>query len=217
MKSKRKILITTVLILMILSIGAVGAYYWYNNAYFVSTEDSMITADLVKAGPQVSGRLLELSVEEGQYVQKGQIIARQDMGSLPDTSIDMSLVRAPISGIVIKKQGTAGEIVSPGQSLAIIVDPSALYVNANIEETELAKIKPGQSVDIKVDKYTGTKLTGKVQSIGQASAATFSLLPTSSGGTFTKVTQKIPVKIKLDKYNVTLEPGLNTVVKIHVK
>ena len=217
MKSKRKLLITTVLILMILSIGAVGAYYWYNNTYYVSTEDSTVTSDLVKAVPQISGRLLELNVDEGQMVQKGQIIARQDMGSLPDTSLDMSLVRAPISGIVIKKQGTVGEIVSPGQALAIIVDPSSLYVNANIEETELEKLKAGQPVDIKVDEYSGMKFTGKVQSIGQASAATFSLLPTSSGGTFTKVTQKIPVKIKLDKYNVKLEPGLNTVIKIHVK
>lgn len=217
MKSKRKPLLIGILILMILAIGGVGAYYWYNNTYFVSTEDSTVTGDLVKANTQISGRLLDLNVEEGQYVEKGQILARQDLGTLPDTSMDASLVRAPISGIVLKKQGTVGEITSAGQALAIIVDPSALYINANIEETKLGNLKSGQPVDIKVDKYSGVKLTGKVQSIGQASAATFSLLPTSSGGTFTKVTQRIPVKIKLDKYNVKLEPGLNTVVKIHVK
>lgn len=217
MKEKRKTLMILILVLMLVAIGGIGAYYWYNNTYYVSTEDSTVAADLVMATPQISGRLLELNVDEGQMVQKGQIIARQDMGSLPDTSIDMSLVRAPISGIVIKKQGTVGEIVSPGQAIATIVDPSALYVNANIEETKLEKVKPGQPVDIDVDEYSGTKLTGKVQSIGQATSSTFSLLPTSSGGTFTKVTQKVPVKIKLDKYNVKLEPGLNTVIRIHVK
>lgn len=217
MKTNRKKLLITVFVLMILAIGAVGAYYWYNNTYYVSTEDSTVSADLVKASPQISGRLLELNVDEGQHVEKGEIVARQDMGTLPDTSLDMSLVRAPISGIVIKKQGTVGEIVSPGQAIITIIDPAALYVNANIEETKLEKIKTGQVVDFTVDKYGSKKFTGKVQSIGQASTATFSLLPTSSGGTFTKVTQKVPVKIKLDKYNANLEPGLSTVVKIHVK
>ena len=217
MKSKRKTLITAVLALMVIAMVGVGTYYWYNNTYYVSTEDATVTSDLVKAGPQISGKLLELYVNEGQHVEKGQIIARQDMGTLPDTSLEMSIVRAPITGTVIKKQGTVGEIVSPGQSLAIMIDPSAIYINANIEETKLEKLKIGQPVDITVDEYGGSKLTGKIQSIGEATAATFSLLPTSSGGTFTKVTQKVPVKIKLDKYNVKLQPGISVVVKIHVK
>jgi multidrug resistance efflux pump len=217
MKSKRKTLITAVLALMVIAMVGVGTYYWYNNTYYVSTEDATVTSDLVKAGPQISGKLLELYVNEGQHVEKGQIIARQDMGTLPDTSLEMSIVRAPITGTVIKKQGTVGEIVSPGQSLAIMIDPSAIYINANIEETKLEKLKIGQPVDITVDEYGGSKLTGKVQSIGEATAATFSLLPTSSGGTFTKVTQKVPVKIKLDKYNVKLQPGISVVAKIHVK
>lgn len=217
MKSKRKTLITAVLALMVIAMAGVGAYYWYNNTYYISTEDATVSSDLVKAGPQISGKLLELYVDEGQHVEKGQIIARQDMGTLPDTSVEMSIVRAPITGTVIKKQGTVGEIVSPGQSLAIMIDPSAIYINANIEETKLEKLKIGQPVDIAVDEYGGNKLTGKVQSIGEATAATFSLLPTSSGGTFTKVTQKVPVKIKLDKYNVKLQPGISVVAKIHVK
>ncbi|MBI6875522.1 HlyD family secretion protein [Clostridium aciditolerans] len=217
MKSKRKTLITAVLALMVIAMAGVGTYYWYNNTYYVSTEDATVSSDLVKAGPQISGKLLELYVNEGQHVEKGQIIARQDMGTLPDTSLEMSIIRAPITGTVIKKQGTVGEIVSPGQSLAIMIDPSAVYINANIEETKLEKLKIGQPVDITVDEYGSSKLTGKVQSIGEATAATFSLLPTSSGGTFTKVTQKVPVKIKLDKYNVKLQPGISVVVKIHVK
>jgi multidrug resistance efflux pump len=217
MKGNRKKLLITVFILMILAIGGVGAYYWYNNTYYVSTDDSMIQADLVNANTQISGKLLELNVHEGQYVQKGEIIARQDMGSLPDTSLDSSLVRAPISGIVIKKQGILGEITPAGETIATIVDPSKLYITANIEETRLANVKPGELVDFTVDEYGGKKFTGRVDKIGGATEATFSLLPTSSGGTFTKVTQKIPVKIKLDKYNVKLEPGLNVVVNIHIK
>ena len=217
MDSKKKRLMIGILFLMIISISAVVTYYWYNNTYYVSTEDSTVTADLVKAVPQMTGTLLELNVKEGQFVEKGQIIARQDMGSLADTSQDLSIVRAPISGIVVKKQGTVGEIVSPSVTIATLVDPSDIYVTANIEETKLENIKLEQEVDISIDKYDGEKFTGKVDSIGEAANAVFSVLPTSSTGTFTKVTQKIPVKIKFDEVTTKLQPGLNAVIKIHVK
>lgn len=217
MKAKRKTLIITVLIFMVVSMTAVGFYYWYNNTYFVSTEDAKVSADLVRVTPQISGKLLDVNVEEGQLVDKGQILGRQEMINLPDSSLDASLIRAPISGLIIKKQGTVGEITSPGQALFMLINPADLYINANIEETKLEKLKIGQSVDITIDKYNGRKFNGKVQSIGEASAATFSLLPSSTGGNFTKVVQKVPVKIKIDKYSGKLLPGINAVVKIHVK
>lgn len=217
MKSNKKMLIIPVFLLMIAAVGGIIAYYWYNSTYFVSTDDSTIQGDLIKATPQIAGKLLEISIIDGQYVQKGQIMARQDMGTLPDTSMDSSIVRAPISGIVLKKQGTVGEIVTMGQSLAIMVDPSALYVNANIDETKLKKVKLGQNVDITVDEYDGLKFAGKVITIGDYANSELATIPTSTSGTFTKVVQKIPVKISLPKNNYRLLPGTNTTVKIHVK
>lgn len=217
MNSKRKLLIMSVLVMMIAAIGGVAFYYWYENNYYVSTEDAKITGDLARISPQINGRLLEFNVEEGELVQKGQILGRQDLGSLPDSSLELSIVRAPVTGIVLKKQGTVGEIVSPGQALAVLVDPNKLYISANIEETKLENVKAGEPVDVTVDEYPDKKFKGTVDSIGQATAATFSLLPTSSGSNFTKVVQKIPVKINLEKSNIKLLPGTNTVVKIHVK
>ena len=213
---KKKILIP-VFLSMILAVAGIVVYYWYNNTHYVSTDDATIQGDLVKATPQISGKLLEINIKDGQSVEKGQIIARQDLNTLPDTSMDLSVVRAPISGIVLKKQGTVGEITAPGQAIAVMVDPSALYITANVDETKLKNVKLGQNVDISVDQYEGSKFTGKVITIGDYANSALAVIPTSTSGTFTKVTQKIPVKISLSKTNYRLLPGTNAVVKIHIK
>jgi len=193
------------------------SHYWYDNNYFVSTDDARVTGDLIKVSPQISGKLLEFNLEEGDNVSQDQIMGRQEMTSLPDTNVEQSIIRAPISGIVIKKVGNVGEIEAAGQSIAMIVDPQKLYITANIEETKLGKVKQGQTVDITIDQIEGKTLTGKVKYVGKASNSTFSLLPTSTSGTFTKVVQRVPVKIEFDKVNSELLPGTNAIVKIHVK
>ncbi|MDK2800834.1 MAG: hypothetical protein PWP27_2089 [Clostridiales bacterium] len=217
MNGKRKKLIFSILGLIILALMGIGIYYWYNNAYYVSTEDARVDGDLVKVGPQISGKLLEFDIDEGDKVIKDQILGRQEALNLPDSNIDMSVIRAPISGVVIKEQGTVGEMVVPGQTLAIIVNPDKLYITANIEETKLNRVKEGQLVDVSIDQYPGVKFTGKVKSIGLAANSTFSLLPSTTGGTFTKTVQRIPVKIEFDKGDYKVLPGTNAVVKIHIK
>ncbi|HWQ88578.1 MAG TPA: HlyD family efflux transporter periplasmic adaptor subunit [Desulfitobacteriaceae bacterium] len=217
MKEKRKTIILAILVIMVIALASIGGYYWYKNAYFVSTEDAKVTGDLVNVSPQITGKLLELDIEEGDKVIKDQILGRQGMSNLQETNIDQSVFRAPCSGIVIKKQGTVGEYVSPGQTIAVIVDPAKLYITANIEETKLGNVREGQKVDIKVDQFSGQKLIGIVKHIGQAANSAFALLPSSTSGTFTKVVQKIPVKIELDDNNVSLLPGTNAVVNIHIK
>lgn len=114
MKGKRKILIIGILLAIVVALGSIGFYYWYENAYYVSTEDARVNADFVSVTPQISGKLLELNVDEGEKVTKNEILARQEMNNLPDTSVEQSLVRAPIDGIVVKKQGTVGELLSTG-------------------------------------------------------------------------------------------------------
>ncbi|MBA5851325.1 HlyD family secretion protein [Clostridium sp. cel8] len=217
MKDKRKILIIGILSIIVVALSSIGFYYWYQNSYYVSTDDAYVDADFVNVTPQISGKLLELNIEEGDTVVKNQILARQDSSSLPDSSIDKSLIRAPISGRVIKKQGTIGEIWSPGETLITLIDPDNLYITANIKETKLGRVRIGQSVDITIDEFGSQKFTGKVKSVGEATESAFSLLPSSTSGTFTKVVKRIPVKIKLDKFNEKILPGTNAVVKIHVK
>jgi multidrug resistance efflux pump len=217
MNEKRKILLFTILALMAVSLACVGGYYWYNNRYYVSTEDATVTGDLVKVSPQTSGRLLEFNMEEGDTVIKDQIIGRLEVINLSDAGIEQSVIRAPIDGIIIKKQCTVGEIESAGQTLAMMIDPNKLYVSANIEETKVGRVQPNQVVDITIDQFKGKKLTGKVKFVGEAANSTFSLLPTSTSGTFTKVVQRVPVKIEFNQHAVKFLPGTNAVVKIHIK
>lgn len=217
MDGKRKMLMIIILILMVVSVGGIGLYYWYNNTHYLSTEDAKVNGDIIRVSPQISGRLLEFNGEEGDYVEKDQILGRQEMTNLPDSNIDMSLIRSPINGVLIKTQANIGEIVSAGQSLAMIIDSNNLYITANIEETNLGKLNKGQLVDIKIDQYGNKKFKGKVKSIGQAANSAFSLLPTSTGGNFTKVVQRIPVKIELDTQGYKLLPGTNAYIKIHLK
>lgn len=214
---KRKKLIFIILAVIVIAIGSVGAYYWYQNTYFVSTDDARVSADLVSVTPQIQGKLLELNVDEGDSVSKNQILARQDMNNIADSNVEQALVRAPISGIVVKKQGTIGEIWSQGQTLYTLIDPNKLYITADIEETKLGKVRVGQNVDITIDQFSSQKFTGKVKSVGEAANSALSLLPTSTSGTFTKVVQRIPVKIELNKFNTKILPGTNAVVKIHIK
>jgi multidrug resistance efflux pump len=214
---KRKKIIYIILVVMVAVFAGIGSYYWYENANYVSTEDAKVTGDLVSVGPQISGKLLELNVEEGDTVIKDQILGRQGLSNPQETNIDQSVFRAPIAGIVIKKQGTVGEVISPGQTVAMLIDPNKLYITANIEETKLGKVKAGQKVDITIDQFSGKKFSGKVKYVGQASNSTFALLPSSTSATFTKVTQKIPVKIEFDKTDNTLLPGTNAIVNIHIK
>lgn len=205
---------------MIITLAGVTWYYWYNNIHYVSTEDAKVDGDIYKASPQISGEILDVKVAEGDTVQAGQIIARLDDTALPaGGNNDLTMVRSPVSGLVIKKLAHAGEIGAAGQPVVMVVRPDALYVTANIEETDLHKVKAGQQVDIKLDSTPGHVITGRVDFIGEATLSTFSLLSqANSGGNFTKVVQRIPVRIKLDEMDKSqLIYGTNAEVKIHVR
>jgi multidrug resistance efflux pump len=219
MNEKRKVIILRIFIAMVITLGGVVLYYWYNNTYYVATDDAKVTGDFVKVTPQISGKLLEFDIQEGDRVVQNQIIGRIEAVGMADSSIDTSLLRAPISGLIVKKQATVGEyeLSTAAPTLALMVDPDQLYISANIEETKLGKIKSGQPVDISMDQFSDRKFKGKVVFIGQAANSAFSLLPSTSGSTFTKVVQKVPVKIEIEKTAINLCPGTNAVVRIHVK
>jgi len=217
MKGKRKIIILCILCAMLITLGGVGFYYWYNNEHFVSTEDAKVDGDFISIAPQVSGKLLEFNAKEGETAVKNQILGHIEVSGLKDENVESSLIRTPINGIVIKKEAEEGQFVSAGSTIAVMVDPEELYITANIEEIKVEKLHEGQSVDIKIDQFEGKSFKGKVEYIGKASNSAFSLLPSSSGGTFTKVVQKVPVKIEFEKNDANLLPGTNADIKIHIK
>ncbi|MDI3329018.1 MAG: HlyD family efflux transporter periplasmic adaptor subunit [Alicyclobacillaceae bacterium] len=215
----RKAILIILLIAMVAAGGGIGYYYWYQVTHYVSTDDARIAGDIYRVMPRVAGKLTALDIREGDYVAADQIVGRQEVSNLSNSLLDNAVLRAPAEGTVIKTLAKVGEVVSPGQPVALIVNKKDLYVSANIEETDLAKVKVGQPVEFTVDTYPGIRFTGKVKEIGEATASTFSLLPPiNTSGNFTKVTQRIPVKISIDdRHGANLSPGMSAEIKIHIR
>jgi membrane fusion protein (multidrug efflux system) len=127
---------------------------------------------------------------------------------------------APFDGVVGERQVQQGDYVNIGSSLVNIVPLPNVYVIANYKETQLTRVKPGQPVEITIDTFPDQTLRGQVERVSPASGSQFALLPPDNAtGNFTKVVQRIPVRIALDKGQPLLErllPGMSAVTRIHV-
>jgi len=128
---------------------------------------------------------------------------------------------APVSGVVASKSVEPGQLVQAGQPLLSVVPLNDIWVVANLKETDLAGIAPGAPVAMEIDAYPGLKVEGAVESLSPATGARFSLLPPDNAtGNFTKVVQRVPVKIRLKQNRDTarpLRPGMSVVVTITTK
>jgi multidrug resistance efflux pump len=217
---KKKPLLYFIAACMVLTLIGMTLYYWYEEQNYVSTEDAQVDASTVAISSQIAGQILEMNVSEGDLIDKDGIMAHQSgIDSNNKDSSNLFLIKSPIKGVIVKKYGNTGTVVLPGQSIAVVADLDNLYITANIVEGSLSKIKPGQTVDIKIDSFPGVDFSGSVISIGKATASTFALLPSrNTGGNFTKVVQVIPVKIQIDRsLNFQPLPGMNAFVRIHIK
>jgi len=126
-------------------------------------------------------------------------------------------LRSPVDGVVDRTFINVGDFAQPGQWLIMVHDPKAIWVEAKVKETEIGKVCLGQPVRIDVDAYPELKLTGKVFRIGKAATSQFALLPSPNpSGNFTKITQRVPVRIALDHTVPVLQPGVMVEVSIDV-
>ncbi|WP_419877840.1 efflux RND transporter periplasmic adaptor subunit [Brevibacillus centrosporus] len=212
---KQKVILLSVLMVVAIVVG----YYGYQGYFYVKTEDAMVTGDIYKIAPKVAGKLKSVRIDEGSEVQSGQIIAEQEqVNATSSVQLENTAIRSPITGVILQRAAKEGEVVGAGNTVALVVDKHQLYVQANVEETDAGYIALGQKVEIELDMYPGRTFTGTVTKIGEATQSTFSLLPpTNAGGNFTKVTQRIPIKIAFTEGPYDFQPGLNAKVKIHVR
>ena len=209
-----------VLLAMVVTLAGITYYYWYQNANYVSTEDARIDGNIIKVSPQITGKILELAVEEGQYLHKNDYIGRQSDITLPaGSNLELTIIKAPTNGTVIKKIARTGEMGSPTAAVLMMVELKELYVTANIEEDKLERVKEGQLVDYTIDSLPYIKFQGHILSKGEAANSVFSLLPQqNTGNSFVKITQRVPVKISIyDYHNQRLLPGMNAIIRIHIK
>jgi multidrug resistance efflux pump len=233
--SRRPVWVRTLgLLAVLLVVGvagtAIGYHFWYESTYFVVTDNAQVTGDLIQVGSLNAGRIVAARYEVGQPVQAGQEMAvvripqevEMPMGGTmvleePAAGDRLASVRAPFSGVVVARLSHVGGTVSAGQPIYAIVDPNRVWVRANIEETKLARVQPGQAVDVYMDAF-GYSFEGRVMAITPASAATFSLLPSqNASGNFVKVTQLVPVKIQVNTGGQVLPLGTSATVRIKVR
>ena len=136
-------------------------------------------------------------------------------------NLDYTVIRAPVKGIVGRRSVQIGQNVQPGQPLFSIVEVSDLWVTAMFKETQLAHMRPGQPVTVEVDAFGGEEMRGHVDSIGAATGATFSVLPSeNASGNYVKVVQRIPVKIVFEPnqhLQGRLRPGMSVVPTVLLK
>jgi membrane fusion protein (multidrug efflux system) len=127
-------------------------------------------------------------------------------------------ITAPAAGVIAKRNAETGALVQPGQSLMSIVPDRDVWVTANLKETQLPNVRVGDPVEFTVDAYPGRKFSGRVESLSPATGARFALLPPDNAtGNFTKVVQRVPVKIAVEQPSDTshqLRPGMSVDVDI---
>jgi membrane fusion protein, multidrug efflux system len=173
------------------------------------------TANVAAALKQVD--LLKAEIEQAKAA-RGRAAAVRDQAGL---NLGYTTIVAPIDGVVGNRSLRVGQYVQAGTQLMSVVPLASAYVVANYKETQLTDVREGQAVTIAVDTFPGQVVHGHVDSIAPASGQEFALLPPDNAtGNFTKVVQRIPVKIALDAGNDTvieLRPGMSVVPTIETK
>jgi membrane fusion protein (multidrug efflux system) len=153
-----------------------------------------------------------------------QVLQRKAQFAQAELNLSYTVIRSPVTGIIGKKTVEVGENVSIGQEMVEVVPLDDIWVTANFKETQLAHMKPGQSVEIDVDAY-GRSWKGHVTNLGGGTGSVFSLLPPENAtGNYVKVVQRVPVRVDFDRptegdFNAQglLKPGLSVEPEVRVR
>ncbi|HEX4297887.1 MAG TPA: HlyD family secretion protein [Devosia sp.] len=179
-------------------------------------------ANLTAGDAQIEAATANIAVLKGQLAEAGGQL--KSLGLARDKAVrDLSftVLRAPYDGVVGNLSVQTGDLVSAGAHLASLVPTGALYVDANFKETQLGDLVPGEKVTVQVDALDGQAFTGTIQSLAPASGSVFSLLPAENAtGNFTKVVQRVPVRIALPADALAsgkFRAGLSVVVEVDTR
>ncbi len=179
-------------------------------------------ANLVAGQAAVDSADANLSILKAQREEAVNAVRVQDqVVAKAKRDLDFTVLKAPYDGVVGNLSVQAGDLVSAGKRLAALVPTNELFIEANFKETQIAHLVPGSKVSIHVDAYGDQPLEGTVTSIAPASGAIFSMLPAENAtGNFTKVVQRVPVRIALPKDALAgghLRAGLSVIVDVDTR
>lgn len=215
---RRTVIVTVLVVIAILAIVGGVSYWLWDNYRFYQTDDAQVAGNILSVSSPQAGQLNTLSAQLGEKVTAGQILGTVTTTTAAGGKATVTL-SSPITGTIVQDTAVQGQNVVPGLPLVQIADLAHLTIMANIDEGRINDIKLGQDVDVHVDAFGGSNYKGHVQTIVAATAASFSLLPTTdnTSGNFSKVGQRIPVIISLDNTGGdSIVPGMSAEVTLHI-
>ena len=179
-------------------------------------------AALAKSRAALAGEQNQLAVlRSQQHEEEAKLQQARANLWLAKNDLDNTVIRAPVSGIAGNRAGQVGQYVKPGTQLLSLVPLPLVYVTANFKETQLTRMRPGQIAEVSVDAYPDVPIEGRIESFAPASGAQFSLLPPDNAtGNFTKIVQRVPVRIALPANGPLgglLRPGLSVTVTVDTR
>jgi len=212
MPMKTKVIIALVITLIMGSGVGAGIYFISQSINYLTTDNARVTTTLFPVVPTMPGTLERLNVTLGTVVAENDIIGWVQ---------NDAAMRSPVNGIVVYTSAVQDQLVSPHEPVAIIADTSDIHIRANIEETDISRLQLGQQVFVTIDTFGSRQFTGYISEIGMITQAelTGQAMFFNTGGTFTRVTHLIPIKVSLLDEDVNLDTliGINARVRIPVR
>jgi len=208
-KITKPMIIAAVIVTLIVGLGIAG-YFIYEGSFYYQTDNAKVDTIIYQLTANASGELIRMYVSQGDQVAAGQVLAQVDKGPY---------VRSPVDGTVTDVKMQKGDYAIASDVILVVAKTSDMYITANVEETNILKIQEGQSVSVTLDAY-GRSFNGVVEKVNTVTSTKLTGSATSftTSGTYTKVTQLIPVKIKLlDNVDLVDIIGTNATVKISIK
>jgi membrane fusion protein (multidrug efflux system) len=179
---------------------------------------SQFTAAQSNAGAAGAG---VANAQAGVRLAQARLAAAQAARDNAQLQLSYTRITSPVTGIVSRKQVEVGQLVQAGQPMLTIVSDTGVWITANFKETQLSNIKVGQQVELDVDAYGGCTAKGRVESVSAATGAKFALLPPDNAtGNFTKVVQRVPVRVAITEgcgKDRALRPGMSVGAHVDVK
>ena len=210
-KGKGKVIIGLILTLALTAGASIGFYFIWQSANYLTTDNARVTTTLITISADVPGSLQRFTIYEGRYVEENEILGWVENGKA---------FRSPFDGLVVQSSAVQDQIVSPMEDLAVIANINTLHVQANIEETDISLLQIGQPAIVTIDPFGSREFTGYIAEIGSITAAelTGQAMFFNTGGTFTRVTHLIPVKINIvDNINLENFIGVNARVLVPLR
>jgi multidrug resistance efflux pump len=208
-KINKPVVIIVAMVILLTGLGIAG-YFIYEGSFYYKTDNAKVDTMIYQLAANARGKLEKVYVSQSDEVNAGQVLARVENGSF---------IRSPIDGTVINVKMEEGDYVTATDVVVVVAKTSDIYITANVEETNILKIHTGQSVTVSLDAY-GLSFDGYVEEVNTVTSSklTGSVSSFTTSGTYTKVTQLIPIKIGLlDNVDLADIIGTNATVKIRIK